>query len=95
MVLGQLALSSISIIGFVFAVWELLESHFFRDIDYLTLHYLYVSRGVVSSLLLAFWAAWFVLRARRALTTPESVHAGSSSGSVPPAALRPKIQPYT
>ncbi|MGD0791958.1 MAG: ATP-binding protein [Terriglobales bacterium] len=63
---ATLALSSISIIGFVFAVWELLESHFFRDVDYLTLHYLYVSRGVVSSLLLAFWAAWFVLRARRA-----------------------------
>ncbi len=60
-----LALSSISIVGVVFAVWELLESHFFRDVDYLTLHYLYVSRGVVSSFLLAFWAAWFVLRARR------------------------------
>jgi PAS domain S-box-containing protein len=60
-----LALSSISIVGVVFAVWELLESHFFRDVDYLTLHYLYISRGVVSSFLLAFWAAWFVLRARR------------------------------
>ena len=63
---ATLALSSISIVGLVFAVWELLESHFFRDVDYLTLHYLYVSRGVVSSFLLAFWAAWFVLRARRA-----------------------------
>ena len=63
---ATLALSSISIIGLVFAVWELLESHFFRDVDYLTLHYLYVSQGVVSSLLLAFWAAWFVLRSRRA-----------------------------
>ena len=63
---ATLALSTISIIGLVFAIWELLESHFFRDVDYLTLHYLYVSRGVVSSLLLAFWAAWFVLRARRA-----------------------------
>ncbi len=62
---ATLALSSISIVGVVFAVWELLESHFFRDVDYLTLHYLYVSRGVVSSFLLAFWAAWFVLRARR------------------------------
>ena len=60
-----LALSSISIVGFVFAVWELLESRFFRDVDYLTLHYLYVSRGVVSSFLLAGWAAWFVLRERR------------------------------
>jgi len=62
---ATLVLSSISIVGFVFAVWELLESRFFRDVDYLTLHYLYVSRGVVSSFLLAFWAAWFVLRERR------------------------------
>jgi PAS domain S-box-containing protein len=61
-----LALSSISIVAVVFAIWELVESHFFRDVDYLTLHYLYVSRGVVSSLLLAFWAAWFVLRERQA-----------------------------
>ena len=62
---ATLALSSISIVGFVFAVWELLESRFFRDVDYLTLHYLYVSRGVVSSFLLGGWAAWFVLRERR------------------------------
>ena len=62
---ATLALSSVSIVGFVFAVWELLESHFFRDADYLTLHYLYISRGVVSSFLLAGWAAWFVLRGRR------------------------------
>ena len=60
-----LALSSISIVGFVFSVWELLESRFFRDADYLTLHYLYISRGVFSSFMLAFWAAWFVLRGRR------------------------------
>ncbi len=62
---ATLALSSVSIVGVVFAVWELLESHFFRDADYLTLHYLYISRGVVSSFLLAGWAAWFVLRGRR------------------------------
>lgn len=62
---ATLALSSISIVGFVFAVWELLESRFFRDADYVTLHYLYVSRGVVSSFLLAGWATWFVLRGRR------------------------------
>ena len=60
-----LVLSSITIVGFAFAVWELLESRFFRNADYLTLHYLYISRGVFSSFLLAFWAAWFVLRSRR------------------------------
>jgi PAS domain S-box-containing protein len=63
---ATLALSSISVVAAVFALWELIESHFFRDVDYLTLHYLYVTRGVCSSLLLAFWAAWFVLRERQA-----------------------------
>ncbi len=62
---ATLALSSITIIGVVFAIWELLETRFFRDLDYVTLHYLYISRGAVTSLLLAFWAAWFVLRERK------------------------------
>lgn len=33
--------------------------------DYVTLHRLYITRGVASSLVLASWAAWFVLRQRR------------------------------
>jgi PAS domain S-box-containing protein len=61
-----LTLSSISMVALVFGLWELVEKHFFRDTDYLTLHYLYISRGMVTSLLLAFWAAWFVLHHRRA-----------------------------
>jgi two-component system, NtrC family, sensor kinase len=60
-----LTLSSVTIVGFVFALWELIEARFFRDADYLTLHYLYISRGIGSALLLAFWAAWFVMRERR------------------------------
>ncbi len=63
---ATLALSSISIVALVFGTWELIQNRFFRDTDYLTLHYLYISRGMVSSLLLAFWAAWFVLRERKA-----------------------------
>lgn len=61
-----LTLSSITIVAVVWAVWELIEGHFFRDLDYRTVHYLYVTRGIASSLLLAFWAAWYVLRQRRA-----------------------------
>jgi len=49
----------------VLAAWDLVENRLFRDADYITLHYLYITRGVASSLLLAFWAAWFVLRQRR------------------------------
>ena len=60
-----LTLSSVTIVGFVFALWELIEARFFRDADYLTLHYLYISRGIGSALLLAGWAAWFVMRERR------------------------------
>lgn len=52
-------------VALVFAFWELVENRFFRDADYLTLHYLYITRGIASSLLLALWAAWFVLRQRR------------------------------
>ena len=49
----------------VFAAWELVDNRFFREANYLTLHYLYITRGVATSLVLAFWAAWFVLRQRR------------------------------
>lgn len=60
-----LLLSSVSLVAVVFAAWELVESRLFREVDYVTLHYLYISRGVASSLLLAAWAAWYVLRVRR------------------------------
>lgn len=62
---ATLLLSSVSLVALVFAAWELVESRFFRDVDYVTLHYMYISRGVASSLLLAAWAAWYVLRQRR------------------------------
>ncbi len=62
---ATMTLSSISLIALVLAVWELIENRFFRNLDYLTLHYLYVTRGIATSLLLAFWAAWFVLRERK------------------------------
>ena len=62
---ATLALSSASIVAVVFAVWELLENRFFRGLDYVTLHSLYITRGVASSLLLACWAAWYVLRQKR------------------------------
>lgn len=62
---ATLLLSSVSIVALVFAFWELVENRFFRDLDYASLHYLYVSRGLTSGVLLAIWAAWFVLRDRR------------------------------
>ena len=62
---ATLTLSSITIVSVVLAAWELVENRLFRYANYITLHYLYITRGVASSLLLAFWAAWFVLRQRR------------------------------
>lgn len=62
---ATLMLSSISIVAVVFAAWELVENRLFRDVDYVTLHYLYITRGIASSLLLALWAGWFVLKQRR------------------------------
>src|SRR5512142_876878 len=60
-----LTLSSITVIAVVLALWELIQNQFFRNLDYVTLHYLYISRGIAVSLLLAFCAAWFVLRERK------------------------------
>ncbi len=60
-----LALSCVTLLALVFALWELVERKYFRDLDYITLHYLYITRGIASSLLIGFWAAWFVLRERR------------------------------
>ena len=62
---ATLVLSSITMAAVVFAAWELVEHRFFEHLDYITLHYLYITRGIASSLLLAVWAAWYVLRQRR------------------------------
>ena len=59
------ALSCTTLLALVFALWELVERRYFRDLDYVTLHYLYITRGIASSLLIGFWATWFVLRERR------------------------------
>jgi PAS domain S-box-containing protein len=60
-----LVLSCITIVALVFATWELVEHRFFRQVSYAQLHALYITRGIASSLLLAAWATWFVLRERR------------------------------
>lgn len=49
----------------ILALWELVEHHCFRGLDYTTLHYLHITRGIASSLLIGLWATWFVLRKHR------------------------------
>ena len=46
-----LALSCLTLLALVFSLWELVEHRYFRDLDYVTLHQLYITRGVSSSLL--------------------------------------------
>ncbi|MBI3680626.1 MAG: PAS domain S-box protein [Acidobacteria bacterium] len=60
-----LTLSCFTILAVTFSLWELVEHHYFRDLNYLTLHYMYITRGVTSSILVGIWATWFVLRERR------------------------------
>lgn len=60
-----LLLSCLTVISIIFSIWELIEQRFFRDMNYRQLHYLYITRGVGSSLVLAAWAAWLVLMERR------------------------------
>jgi PAS domain S-box-containing protein len=60
-----LLLSCLTILTVVFSAWELIEQKFFRNLTFSQLHYLYITRGVASSLILAAWAVWFVLRERR------------------------------
>ena len=44
---ATLMLSSITIVGVVFALWELIEHSFFHFTDYARFHFLYITRGVV------------------------------------------------
>ncbi|MGH9681198.1 MAG: PAS domain S-box protein, partial [Candidatus Acidiferrales bacterium] len=59
-----LGLSCITLVALVFSVWELIEYRYFRDLNYVTLHYLYISRGIAGALLTAIWATWLVSRER-------------------------------
>jgi len=63
--LVTLGLSCLTLLALVFSLWELIEHRYFRDLNYVTIHYLYITRGIATALLTGIWAAWFVLRERR------------------------------
>ncbi len=63
--LAPLLLSCVTLLALIFLTWEVIEKKFFSGLDFATLHYLYISRGIVTGFLMAAWAAWFVLRNRR------------------------------
>jgi PAS domain S-box-containing protein len=63
-----LTLTSISIVAVIFGATEFIEDRYFPFAGQIPAlrHYLFATRGVLSSMLLAFWATWVVLRNRRA-----------------------------
>lgn len=60
-----LILIAVTIVAFIFGTWELMEKNFFWDADPVAMHYLYITRGAASSLLLAIWASWYTIKIRR------------------------------
>jgi len=61
---GYLVFTSLIIVGVVFGLFELVERTLFADLSIESLRLLYISRGVLSSLLLMVWAAWTVFQYR-------------------------------
>jgi len=61
---GYLVFTSLIIVGITFGLFELVERTLFTELSQQTMRWLYVSRGVVSSLLLMVWAAWTVFQYR-------------------------------
>ncbi|MCF7842203.1 MAG: hypothetical protein K9N11_05060, partial [Lentisphaeria bacterium] len=56
--IGWFLLAAMTIVAFVFGVWEILEQNFLKDTTPHTIHYLFITRGLVVALLLAGWAVW-------------------------------------
>ena len=61
---GYLVFTSLIIVAAIFGAFELVERTLFQHYSQSTMRWLYISRGVVSSLLLMVWAAWTVYHYR-------------------------------
>jgi PAS domain S-box-containing protein len=58
-------LSTATVVAVVFATWEMIAHHDFRDLNDRTLHFLYMTRSIALALLLTAWAVCIVLAHRR------------------------------
>lgn len=63
--LVPLVLSSVTLTALVFLVWEIIQRNFFSGLDLATLHFLYITRGLILGAVLAVWAIWYILKFRR------------------------------
>lgn len=61
---GYLVFTSLLIVGAIFGLFELVERTLLQNVSEATMRWLYISRGVLSSLLLMVWAAWTVYQYR-------------------------------
>lgn len=73
---GYLFFTALVIIGIVFGLFELVEYIFFQNVSLNATRWLYISRGIFSSLLLFIWTAWTIFSYRsmyqKRLQTTES-----------------------
>src|SRR3989338_1768874 len=60
-------LSALTLSFLVWGVFQLVASNYFREFSIQEVHALFVSHGLVCAVLLASWAAFFILRNRRQL----------------------------
>ena len=61
---GYLVFTSLLIVAAIFGFFELIERTLLQNVSEETMRWLYISRGVLSSLLLMTWAAWTVYQYR-------------------------------
>ena len=58
--IGWFLFAALTIVAFVFGVWEIAEQNFLKDTSPYTVHYLFITRGLAVSILLAGWAVWII-----------------------------------
>jgi len=58
--LGWLILGTLTIMAFVFGIYEVLEQNLFKETDPVTVHYLFITRGIMMALLMAAWTLWTI-----------------------------------
>ncbi|MDZ7692201.1 MAG: PAS domain S-box protein [Balneolaceae bacterium] len=63
--LGYLVFTSLLILGAVFGIFEIVQFTVFENPSLSTLRWLYLTRGVLVSILLVTWAAWTVYKYRQ------------------------------
>lgn len=62
--LGYLLFSSLLILGFTFGIFEIIDTLFFSHATMLEIRWLYLSRSIITSIVLVLWSAWTVFHYR-------------------------------